>query len=125
VPETPQDAYERGREAGKIDRRLDEHTERLDRINGAMSDVANELQQLRMAVQSLGADAKNERANVITTAAAVKETAVTTASALKDAEEARRDKSEQTWSPLARIGAGLGIVATVVGLYLAFRNGGG
>jgi hypothetical protein len=110
MTESPQNSYDRGHQAGQIDARLDDHDEHFKRINGSLERVGDELHNLTLAVQRLGDQAVSRDATVITTAAA-----------LKDAETARRDKSEQSWSPLARASLVLGLVAALVGLYFAFR----
>lgn len=102
--------HDAGHEAGKIDARLSGHDKHFAAINGQLVRVADELAGLRLAVQRLGDQAVARDATVVTTAAA-----------LKDAEEARRDKTEQSWSPVSRIVAilsGLAGVAVVFDLYL-------
>jgi hypothetical protein len=102
--------HDAGHEAGQIDARLAGHDRHFEAINGQLGRVADELAGIRMAVQRLGDQAVARDATVVTTAAA-----------LKDAEEARRDKTEQSWSPLTRIVAvlsGLAGLAVVFDLYL-------
>jgi hypothetical protein len=41
---------------------------------------------------------------------------------LKEAEEQRRDKSEQSWSPLARLSAIVVAIAAITGVYLAIKG---
>jgi hypothetical protein len=105
--------YERGVAAGQVLARLDAHDVHLARINGSMSDVAEQLKLLNMGVQRLADAAASDRATVITTA-----------EALEKAEAARRDKSEIMWTPFARliaIIAALAAVATVVGVLLSVQ----
>jgi hypothetical protein len=112
--ETPKEAYDRGIEAGRIEARLDEYAKHFAAINGSVADTARELHLLVLAVQRLEQQAVARDATV-----------VTTAKALKEAEEARRDKSTQSWSPFARLMAGLGglaALATVLAVYLALRK---
>jgi hypothetical protein len=114
MAESAEDAYERGAAAGRVEQRLDEHTSHLDKINGSMERVADELHGLRMDVQLLSQQAIAREATVVTTAAA-----------LKAAEDARRAKSEQSWSPWQKLFAVLGAaaaLAAVVGLYFALRG---
>jgi hypothetical protein len=100
-----QSDYNRGHMAGGIEQRLAGHDKHFAAINGNLSDIAREVHGLRLAVQRLADQAVARDATVVTTAAA-----------LKDAEEACRDKTETAWSPIARLLAGLAGVATVVGL---------
>jgi hypothetical protein len=114
MPETPQEAYDRGTVAGEIAARLAGHDQHFAAINGHLADLAQELHSLTLAVQRLGDQADASAATVLATA-----------SALKAADEARRDKTEQSWSPFARIVAalsGLAAIAAVIGVYLAFRR---
>jgi hypothetical protein len=108
--ESTQDAYDRGTIAGAIETRLAGHDQHFASINGSLHRIANEMHSLTLAVQRLGDQAVARDATVVTTAAA-----------LKDAEEARRTASEQSWSPLARVGAALGILVAVVTLWFAVR----
>jgi hypothetical protein len=108
VAESQQESHDRGFAAGEIAARLAGHDERLAKINGSMNEVAEALQSLTLAVQRLGDQAVARDATV-----------VTTAKALKEAEEARRDKTEQSWTPLTRTIALMAGVATVVVTLLA------
>jgi hypothetical protein len=113
MSEHDETAYDRGhdagRDAGRIDARLAGHDKHFAAINGSLATIADELAGLKLAVQRLGDQAVARDATVVTTAAA-----------LKDAEEARRAKSEQTWSPLAKVMASLGTLATVAGVVVAY-----
>lgn len=86
-----QAAFERGRLA----ERVNEHDRRLDKINGSMDRVADELAQLRLSIQSIvDADiARDDRT-------------VSTAKALSDA-------SERLWTPWMRLGALAVAVSTI------------
>lgn len=66
---------------------------------------------MTLAVQRLGDQAD-----------AAAKTVVTTASALKDAEDARRGKAEQSWSPVQKLLAVVGVIVAVAGLYLAYNR---
>ena len=68
------------------------------------------MHQLTLAVQRLGDAMTSDRATVLTTAAA-----------LKDAEEARRDRSDQGWSPWSRLFAAGAAAATAVGTYFLLK----
>lgn len=108
------DAYDRGHTAGEIAARLAGHDRHFATINGSLAAVALEMHALTLAVQRLGDQAVSRDATVITTA-----------KALKDAEDARRDNAERAWSPVSRLLAvvgGFAALATVVGLYFAFHK---
>lgn len=107
-----QDAYERGHLAGEVAARLAAHDKHFAEINGSIKDLAHEMGAMVAAVQRLGDQAIARDATVVTTAAA-----------LKDAEEARRSKSETGWSPWQRGFAVLAAIATLFGIYaaIAFR----
>lgn len=105
------DAYDRGHMAGEINARLAGHDQHFASINGSLADIAQEMHRVMLAVQRLGDEAIARDA-----------TALATAFALKEAEEARRVKAESAWTPIGKMIAALGAVAaiaTVVGLYLA------
>ena len=107
-------AYDRGVAAGEIAQRLAGHDQHLAKINGSMDRVADELRELRLQVQRLGDAMTADRATVVTTAAA-----------LKDADDARRDQNNQHWTPFQRgiavIGA-IGVIATIVYYALGGRT---
>jgi hypothetical protein len=103
--ESTQEAFDRGTAAGEISARLKSHDEHFAKINGSLDRVAEEMHQMTLAVQRLGDQAVSRDATVLTTAAA-----------LKEADAARRDKSEQAWSPVAKAFAVSAAVATVIGL---------
>ena len=97
-------AYDKGVTAGEIGARLAGHDKHFAEINGSVKDLKDEMHQLVLGVQRLGDAADADRATVKTTAAA-----------LKDAEEARRDSTDQRWSPKARL------IATVVAFAAAIE----
>jgi hypothetical protein len=97
--------YERGHAAGTISERLREHDRHFERINGSMDMVGLRLGELVMQVQRLADAAQADRATVVTTAAA-----------LKAAEDARRTKAESSWSPLGRLALIAGILASLGGV---------
>jgi hypothetical protein len=103
--------YDRGHMAGGIAERLASHDRHFESINGSLSDLASEMHELTLAVQRLGDQAD-----------AAAKTVVTTASALKDAEEARRGRSEQSWSPIQKFLALLAAAVALGGLFLALRR---
>lgn len=96
--------YERGR----VDAELAEHAQHLKQINGSIGRFADNLHDLVLAIQRLADAAEADRSTV-----------KTTASALREAEEARRDKSAAGWTPVQRllaVVAGLAALATVAGI---------
>jgi hypothetical protein len=98
--------YKRGHDAGGIAERLDSHDRHFAAINGSLADMVRELHSLTLAVQRLADQAVARDA-----------TAVTTAAALKAADDARRDKTEQGWAPWQKalaVTAGLVAVAGVI-----------
>ena len=110
MTESHQEAYDRGAEAGRIEARLDQYDKHFQAINGSVADTARELHNLTLAVQRLGDQADASAATVIATA-----------SALKAADEARRDKTEQAWSPMQRGLAILAGLAAVIGAIIGIR----
>jgi len=111
VTESPQEAYDRGAVQGGIAERLASHDRHFEAINGNLARVADEMHGLRLAVQRLGDAQASDRT-----------TAVTTAAALKAAEDARRAKSESAWTPMARFLAVVGGVVAVISVtYLILR----
>lgn len=114
--EASDDPYSRGVAAGEIGARLAGHDKHFATINGSISGLRDEMHLLTLAVQRLGDAMDNDR-----------KTVVTTASALKDAETARRDKGEQSWSPWAKmsttVGALAAFVGLVAGLYALLKRG--
>jgi hypothetical protein len=104
------DQFVAGRRAGEVAERLSGHDKHFAAINGSIADLATEMRSLVLAVQRLGDAMTADRATVLTTAAA-----------LKEAESARRDRSDQSWSPWSKALALAGGVAALVGAYLALR----
>lgn len=106
--------YDRGVAAGEIAQRLAGHDEHLAKINGSVDRVADRLDALVLAVQRLADATAADRATVVTTAAA-----------LKDADEARRATDVRHWTPFQRgiavIGA-VGVIATIVYYALGGRT---
>jgi len=112
-----QSAYERGRSEA----RLDQHEERLDKLNGSLDRFATEMSGLKLGVQRLGDQADSDAATRLATAAALKEEREATASALR----ASTERAERRWTPAMRLGALLGsfatVIATAVAVYLALK----
>lgn len=84
------------------DRRVDGHASEIGAMKVSISGLQSETQTLRE-----GADAD-------------KKTAVALALALKEADETRRTKSEQSWSPITRLFAVLTAVAGLLSIYFYF-----
>ncbi len=96
--------YERGR----VDQTLSEHASHLARINGSIDRFADEVHELTLGIQRLADAADADRSTV-----------KVTAEALEKAETARRDKSEQGWTPFQRGFAVIGGLAAVIGTVIA------
>lgn len=96
------DAYERGHIAGEIAARLQDHDRHFAAINGSIARFAAAQEQLVLQIQRLADAADADRV-----------TAVKTAAALKEADEARREQADYRWSPLARLAAAAAVIATV------------
>ncbi|MET4703101.1 hypothetical protein [Frigoribacterium sp. UYMn621] len=84
------------------DRRVDGHASELNTIKTDVASLKSETQTLRE-----GADAD-------------KKTAVALAFALKEADENRRLKAEQSWSPITRIFAVIAVLGVLAGIIAAF-----
>ena len=115
MSESGRDAYERGHLAGEIAARLAGHDQHFAAINGHLADLVTGQEAVRLAVQRLADQAVSRDATVVTTAAA-----------LKDAEDARRAKGDQSWTPIQRFIAVVTVLAvlaaTSVGLWSALHR---
>ena len=105
------EAYDRGVAAGEIAQRLAGHDQHFATINGSMARLADEMHDLVLQVQRLGDAAESDRSTVKTTALA-----------LKEAEDARRDKSTQHWTPFQRGIAAIGAAAAILGAIAYFLH---
>lgn len=105
--ESRHDAFNRGARSGKVDARLEGHDAHFAAINGSLAKLAAEMANVSTGVQRL-----EDRF------AASEKTVITTAAALKDADNARRDKETQGWSPLARWATGITVLTAAVGFVL-------
>lgn len=103
MSEPTQDAYDRGHLAGKIDARLAGHDQHFAAINGSLEKIAANQVAQTLAIQRLADQADAYAA-----------TELAKAKALKEAEEARRDKTEQVWSPYAKVFAAIAAIAAAV-----------
>jgi type VI protein secretion system component VasF len=100
---THDESYDRGHIDGVIAARLAGHDAHFAAINGSLAVMAEEMRKLTLAVQRLGDQAVARDATVVTTAAA-----------LKDAEDARRSTSDRSWTPVTRVIAVLGGIAALI-----------
>ena len=114
--------YDRGVAAGEISQRLKEHDQHFAKINGSIerqvetntrlrTELTESIATLTLAIQRMSDAMTANEATVIKTAAA-----------LKDAEEARRDRSETTWSPLTRLSLVIGIIAALATIAIVLAN---
>jgi hypothetical protein len=103
--------FDRGHMAGGIEARLAGHDRHFEAINGSLAKMADEMHLMTLGVQRLGDQAE-----------AAAKTVVTTAAALKDAEEARRNATEQSWSPIQKALAVLGSLIAAAGLIWAITS---
>jgi hypothetical protein len=101
-------AYDRGVLAGEINARLAGHDKHFAAINGSLTKVGLELEGQRLLLQRLADQAD-----------AAARTAITTAAALKDADEARRNSAEQKWTPWQRRIAVITVVVALLGVAIA------
>ena len=101
-------AYDRGVAAGGIAARIAEHEVHLSAIGVTLESVAAEIREMRLEIQRQGDRAEADRAVVLATARA-----------LKDAEDSRRNTSEQRWSPLPRLGVVFVILGAVSAIAFA------
>jgi hypothetical protein len=106
--------FDRGHLAGEIAARLEGHDRHFSTINGSLERIAANLEKQTLAIQRLGDQAESAAKTVITTA-----------SALKDAEAARREKSNQSWTPVAKglaiLGSAVAVIGLIVTIVLATR----
>ena len=105
--------YGQGHAAGEIAARLADHDEHLAKINGSIDRFTAEMHALVMAVQRLSDQAVARDATV-----------VTTAKALKDADQARRDTEDRHWSPMAKVITVVAALAAVAEAALLFASRG-
>ncbi len=108
MPEASESDYDRGHAAGGIEARLAQHDKHFAEINGSIGRVAVAMEKVFLELQRLSAQRDADTA-----------TAVTTAAALKDAEQARRDRSERSWTPVARAAVVTSALVALIGVVLA------
>jgi hypothetical protein len=105
VPETPEQALERGRREGATAAELREHAEHLDKINGQIGKFADNLSEVVLALQGLTHTIEANARTVLATAAALEQQRVQ-----------RQQAAEHRWSPLARLSWVIGVLVGLVGL---------
>ena len=114
--------YDRGVAAGEISQRLKEHDQHFSKINGSIerqvetntrlrTELTESIATLTLAIQRMSDAMTANEATVLKTAAA-----------LKDAEEARRDRSETSLSPLTRLSLVIGIIAALATIAIVLAN---
>lgn len=107
--EDPDAAYERGVTAGDIAARLAGHEARLGALNGNLARMADEMAGVKMALQRLADQAEGRDT-----------TATTTAKALDKANTQRWAAVERSWSPVAKLATGIGILVGILGVIAFF-----
>ena len=124
MPETPTEAFDRGKVAGGVSVRLDDHDDQLAAIGKVLTKLTEVDARLTLAVQGLADEAKASRETAIALATALKdakETAEGTArtEANKAATAAREAKTKDAlgWSPVARVFAAVAALAIAFNLY--------
>jgi hypothetical protein len=121
VTETPQEAYDRGVDAGRIAQRLDEFTRHFQVINGSIGDSARELHSLALQVQRLADQAIADAKTRVSTAEAVEKARQEAAGAIEAERRARVDRSDTAWSPIQKAIAVVGGLATIVLLIVSIK----
>jgi hypothetical protein len=121
MTETPQEAYDRGVDAGRIEARLDGFAEHFRVINGSVADTARELHSLGLQVQRLADQAIADAKTRVSTAEAVEKARQEAAGAIESERRARVDRSDTAWSPIQKIIAVVGGVATVIAMILSIK----
>jgi hypothetical protein len=94
----------------------------LTRMEGVLNLVAERVSNTMKVVEQHSEDIgvlKSTTQRLTDQAVARDATAIALAAALKEAEETRRTKAEQSWSPITRLFAVLTAIATIVGVYFA------
>jgi hypothetical protein len=121
MAETPQEAYDRGADAGRIEQRLSQYDEHFRAINGSVAETAKELAKLVMQVQRLADQAVADAKTRVTTAEAVEKARRDAADALESERVVRKEQADSRWSPWAKAIAVVAAIVGVVGLWLTWR----
>ncbi len=124
MPETPQDAYDRGIEAGRIEARLDEYAQHFKVINGSIERTATGMHEMSLQIQRLADQMIADAATRVSTAAAVEKSRKDTAESVESDRVIRKERSDTAFSPILRASVLIGIAASlavIVSVYLANR----
>lgn len=87
--------------------------ERISNLGGRVDSHENQIGTIKSDVSEL----KSQTQTLKEGADADKKTAVALALALKEADETRRTKTEQTWTPVQRISVVVAAVASLIAIY--------
>lgn len=121
VGESNQQAYDRGADAGRIEQRLAGYDEHFRTINGSIADTARELHDLVLAVQRLADQAVADAKTRVSTAEAVEKARQEAAGAIEAERRARADRSDTVWSPVQKVIALIGAVATIIVMIVGIK----
>lgn len=102
---TDREEYDRGHVAGGIDARLATHDRHFAAINGSVDRMGTELAGVKLALQRLADAADADRRTV-----------VSTAQALKEAEDTRRAAGSDRWSPWQKLAVLIGALSALAGI---------
>jgi len=102
-------AYERGVTAGDIAARLAGHEARLGALNGNLARMADEMAGVKLALQRLADQAEGRDTTVIT-------------KALDKADTQRWAAAERSWSPIAKLATGIGMLVGILGVIAFFTR---
>lgn len=121
MSETPQEAYDRGVDAGRIEQQMAEFRQHFIVINGSIADTAAELRNLGMQVQRLADQAVADAKTRVSTAEAVEKARQEAAGALEAERRARSDRSATVWTVPRMVGATVGGLAGLVAVILGIK----
>ncbi len=121
MTETPQEAYDRGVDAGRIEQQMAEFRQHFTVINGSIADTAAELRSLVLQVQRLADQAVADAKTRVSTAEAVEKARQEAAGALEAERRARVDRSDTAWSPVQKALAVIAGIGTIVVVILGLR----
>ena len=106
--------FEHGRHQGVQDRQLQEHQNRLDKINGTIVQFTEAMHGHTLAIQQLRSDFTSAAERVIATAKTLKEAAATQRQVDADA----RQLAERKWFPWGNLFIVLSVLIALAGLIL-------
>lgn len=116
MPESAQEAYERGALAGEISARLAGHDAHFAAINGHLATLAVDFREIKLSLQRMADQRESDLLIVKATAEAVEKTVRSTAASLEDSRAERRHAAERDWSPYQRLFTVVAALATLAGL---------